>query len=103
MMHSRRNPEAPPIPGAPAAPPPPTARKAAFNVQMSPEDDARLDAVAQVLGRSRGACVREALRFLHQMTVQGIPTCASGQFCVVPNVHRPAPALPTPPAAGGER
>ena len=103
MMHSRSNPEAPPVPGAPAAPPPPPSRKAAFNVQMSSEDYARLDAVAQVLGRSRGACVREALRFLHQMTVQGIPTCASGQFCVVPNVHRAAPPLAAPPSADGVR
>ena len=94
MMHSRRNPEAPPVPGAPAPAPPGPVRKAAFNVMMSPEDYARLDAVASTLGRSRGAVLREALRFLHQMTVQGIPTCASGQFCVVPNVHRAAPALP---------
>ena len=94
MMHSRRNPEAPPVPGAPAPAPPGPVRKAAFNVMMSPEDYARLDAVAATLGRSRGAVLREALRFLHQMTVQGIPTCASGQFCVVPNVHRAAPALP---------
>ena len=100
MMHSRRNPEAPPVPGAPAPAPPGPVRKAAFNVMMSPEDYARLDAVAATLGRSRGAVLREALRFLHQMPVQGIPTCASGQFCVVPNVHRAAPALPQAPDQG---
>lgn len=100
MMHSRRNPDAAPIPGAPSPTPQDSPRKAAFNVVLSPEDYARLDACAATLQRSRGAVLREALRFLHQMTVQGIPTCASGQFCVVPNVHRAAPALPQAPEQG---
>lgn len=100
MMHSRRNPQAPAVPGTPAQAPAPPGRKAAFNVMLSDEDYSRMDAVAQVLGRSRGAVLREALRYLHQMTVQGIPTCASGQFCVVPNVHRAAPALPQAPEQG---
>lgn len=96
MDHNRRHPEASPIPGTPAPAAPPGSRKAAFNVVLSPEDYARLDALAATLGRSRGAVLREALRFYHQMTVQGIPTCASGQFCVVPNVHRAAPPLAAP-------
>ena len=100
MQHSRRNPEAPPIPGTPAPAAAPPGRKAAFNVMLSPEDYARMDAVAQALGRSRGAVLREALRYLHQMTIQGIPTCASGAFCVVPNVHSQRGPLPVPPARG---
>jgi hypothetical protein len=69
---------------------------------LSPEDYNRLDAVAATLGRSRGAVLREALRFIHQMTVQGIPTCASGAFCVVPNVHAQRGPAPAAPARGGD-
>lgn len=75
----------------PGDPPRSTARKAAFNVQLSPEDYARLDALAATLSRSRGSVVRELIKQAHQMTVQGIPTCASGQFCPVPNLHRGGP------------
>lgn len=100
-MESKRKmdhfpPGAPGAPGAPSAP----ARKAAFNVMLSDEDYARLDAVAHVLQRSRGAVVREAVRYLHQMIVQGVPTCASGAFCPVPQMHRPNPGLAAPPSLG---
>ena len=87
-MTNRSIPPYPPAPPAPpGAGPAPAPRKAAFNVQMDEADYARLDALAGVLSRSRGACLREALKVMHQMVVQGIPTCASGAFCVVPNVH----------------
>lgn len=75
-------------PGTAAAP---SGRRGAFNVQLDETDYARLDALASVTARSRGAVVRQALQFMHQMLVQGIPTCASGQFCPVPHVHRPNP------------
>lgn len=82
--------------GSPGGQPPrgtprPSGRKAAFNVQLDDSDYARLDALAGVTSRSRGAVVREALKFMHQHLVQGVPTCASGQICPVPNLHRPNP------------
>jgi hypothetical protein len=70
---------------------------------LSDEDYARLDALASVLSRSRGSVVREAVRFAHQMLVSGVPTCASGQFCVVPNVHHRAAPLSAVPAPEDRR
>ena len=96
MPFPHRRPTPPEASGTPPTAPVPSGRKAAFNVMLSEEDSARLDAVASALQRSRGAVLREALRYLHQMTVQGIPTCASGAFCVVPNVHANRGPLPAP-------
>ena len=64
------------------------ARRSQFNVLLSPEDFARLDALAAVLQRSRASAIRQVLIWAHQMTVQGVPTCASGQFCPMPQLHQ---------------
>lgn len=82
--------------------PPAARRKATFNVQLAPEDYDRLDALAATLSRSRGSVVRELVKQAHQMIVQGIPTCANGQFCPVPNLHRGGPLSPSgSPGQGG--
>lgn len=101
---SNRRPVVPlPPPGSvPQAPAPPVAHRAAFNVLLSDEDYARLDGLALVWGMSRGAVIRRVLQHAHAMSVQGVPMCASGGYCPVPQMHTRGPVPPTgTPGQGG--
>lgn len=102
-MHRRRETVPIPPPGtvpAPASAPPP--RRAAFNVMLSDEDYSKLDALAGVLQLSRGAVIRKAVAAAYAMTVQGVPMCASGAFCPMPQIHQrgPLPQTGTPGQGG---
>jgi len=53
--------------------------------------------LACIMNCSRGAVIRQSLRYMEAMVINKIPTCASGQRCFTPHMH--APAGPASPAA----
>jgi len=64
-----------------------------FTVIFNQVTKAELDELAESLRTSKGACLRNALHFFWLMHCRHVPTCASGQSCLVPQMH------PTPPPA----
>lgn len=67
-------------------------RSLQLNIMVS---QAERDLVTELTGierQSAAAVVRAAIRARHSMIVQGVPQCASGQRCIVPHMHAPAPA-----------
>jgi len=71
----------------------------AFNVLLTVEEGTCLDQASERLGVSKGTCMRWALIRLHRMVCHGIPTCASGQTCYVPQMH-PISSLKIPDIPG---
>lgn len=71
-----------------------------FNVLF---DNALFDALTALSKRtnnSRGLIVRYAVTYYHAMVMHGTPTCANGQQCFCPQMHRPAtPPQPTADSA----
>lgn len=65
----------------------PRAKTTPFNLLLTDADKTLLDALAEQRGMSRGQVLRECIRTAHQMQVAGVPLCASGQPCYVPQMH----------------
>jgi len=66
-------------------------RRAAFNVLLSTEEYAMLDALAEAEARSRGSILRMLIRRAYHMHSTGQPVCANGQACAI---QTPAPTAP---------
>lgn len=66
-------------------------RRAAFNVLLSAEEYAMLDALAEAESRSRGSIIRMLIRRAYHMHSTGQPICATGQACAI---QAQAPAAP---------
>lgn len=57
----------------------------------------QLTCLAAALEVSRGAAVRKSIAHHAGMLLKGVPTCADGRRCFVPQMHAPAPnPLETP-------
>ena len=85
-------------------------RSKQFNMMMTQEEFQNLLRLSATTNMSMAGAVRAALDRMYAMTIDAIPTCASGMPCPFPHVHLkvpdagtaapiPAPAPPTPPAA----
>ncbi len=59
-----------------------------FNVLLDYQDYDRLEKVAEQLQYSKGQVFRIALNNFYQMKCANVPTCANGQPCFVPHLHR---------------
>lgn len=69
-----------------------------FNLLLSVDEYAMLYALSTESGTSCGAVLRAALRAKYAHTVDGIPTCAGGTPCFVPQMHIPKQRNNTPAA-----
>ena len=58
-----------------------------FNVLLSSADLEKLDDLKNLTGNSRGAELRAALLYRWKMIRRGLPTCANGSACFVPQMH----------------
>lgn len=78
---------------APTTPTEAPSRRAAFNVLLSAEEYAMLDALAEAEARSRGSIIRMLIRRAWHMHHSGQPICANGSPCVVQAQPAPAPGM----------
>lgn len=65
-----------------------------YNVLLSDKHYQMLQDTATATSTNMSIIVRQAIVSYHQMKVLGIPICADGQPCRVPNVFPVAPQLP---------
>jgi hypothetical protein len=76
-----------------------------FNLVLSADEYRKLNELATTTGLSAASVLRNALLSFHSMKIYGVPTCANGQTCFVPQMHaaqRPAPGGPQPYPNGQE-
>lgn len=78
---------------APTTPTEAPGRRAAFNVLLSAEEYAMLDALAEAESRSRGSILRMLIRRAYHMHSTGQPICATGQACAIQAQPAPAPGM----------
>ena len=82
-----------------------TKPRQAFNVVLDDKEKHMLSALAEKHGTSAAQEIRQAIRIRFTMIVQGVPTCADGRACFVPQMHahlNPAVSACAPrPADGG--
>ena len=60
-----------------------------FNVMLSLQESAQLEALAKNGGITKGAVVRSLLRAANAHTFKGIASCANGQRCLCPQLQPP--------------
>jgi len=60
-----------------------------FNVMLSGQETAQLEALAKHAGVSKGAVVRSLLRAANAHTFKGLASCANGQRCLCPQLQPP--------------
>jgi len=72
-----------------------TPKPHSFNVLLDEGEYFKLTCLAQALDCSRGRALRVSLQAAHAMTCSGVPTCANGRACYVPQMH--PIKLPTQP------
>lgn len=72
----------------------PRLRNRPFNILMNDAERKALDDLATRTGLSRGLMVRRLILAAHKHLCRGVPTCASGRPCYVPQMHVPAAADP---------
>jgi hypothetical protein len=71
-----------------------TAPRKPFNLVLSAEEYRKLNELANATGLSAAAVLRNALLAFHGMKIFGVPTCANGQTCFVPQMHAARPQMP---------
>lgn len=70
-----------------------TETRVPFNLQLNISEKHMLQELVKQKGTSGGAILRQALRLVYNHEIKQIPFCASGQPCMVPQMHlsaRPA-------------
>jgi len=67
-----------------------------FNVLLAPHDVRQLAELADLDRSSKGAVVRRLIGAAHRHQIEGLPTCADGTRCFVPQMHARPPAPPHP-------
>jgi len=67
-----------------------------FNVLLSPDHVAQLAALAIARQCSKGHIIRDSIRHYFRMMLNHQPTCATGQPCLVPQLHQLPPSPPVP-------
>ncbi len=75
----------------------PKQRMHPFNVLLAGDEYAHLEAMARSVNVSKGALLRSLVQRAWMMTGRGVPTCADGCNCYVPQMHA-ARLMPIPPA-----
>lgn len=70
-----------------------------FTILMEPKLYAALTAAAVQTGLSRGLLMRYSFTYYHVMLMQGVPTCATGQQCMCPQLHQRVGPQATAPIA----
>lgn len=76
-----------------------------FNLVLSADEYRKLNELAAETGLSAAAVLRASLLTFHAMKIHGIPTCATGQTCFVPQMHAariPSAAHTNPHTIGAE-
>lgn len=58
-----------------------------FNVMLTQVDRAHLDALSVLDSVSAGHVIRKLISAAHDMAIDNIPKCASGNPCFVPHMH----------------
>lgn len=69
-----------------------------FNVLLSPHHMTLLEELSIKTSTNYSICIRQAISNFHTMKIQGIPTCADGNACRVPNMFPTPGSTTTPPA-----
>lgn len=67
--------------------PPKKSKTKQFNVMMSPADRTMVDQLSEQLQVTAGEVVRKAVLYFHAHQIKGIPQCANGRPCMVPQLH----------------
>ena len=67
-----------------------------FNVLLGPDHVAQLAALSLACECSKGQIIRSAIRGRFDMKLNHRPTCATGQPCLVPQLHQLPPTPPVP-------
>lgn len=89
-------------------PPKTKSRMHPFNVLLSGDELAHLQAIANDVNVSKGHIVRSLIQRAWMMQGMGVPTCADGCNCFVPQMHASRlmpkipeqPRNPSPPSSG---
>ena len=64
-----------------------TKPRKAFNVVLDENEKHMLDALSLHHGTSAAQEIRQAIRTRYAMACKGVPTCANGTACFVPQMH----------------
>lgn len=59
-----------------------------FNVHLTHDQVAMLTRLAEHKAISRAAVLRQLIQFCYNHTFKGVPTCATGAPCFVPQMHQ---------------
>lgn len=67
--------------------PPKKSKTKQFNVMMSTADREMVNQLSEHLEVTAGEVVRKAILYFHGHQIKGMPMCANGRPCLVPQLH----------------